>query len=187
MPNWITNILEVSGNPADVARLMKKVKGKRVGGEKPSPFAFDRIVPIPKELQGIRTGSMKIGKTFFHEWYEMGDDGAPQGITPEMQKELIKKTGAKNWYDWCCQNWGTKWNACHPGEPEVSKLKKRTDVTYCYDTAWAPPEPVLRELSKMFPKVDFHLYWEDDGDNGGHDWDLKNGRVTSKTDGIREE
>lgn len=187
MTNWTTNILEVSGNPADVARLMKKVKGRGGGGEEPLPFDFDRIVPMPKELIGISTGSTKIGNTVFHEWYELGDDGAPQGITPEMQKELIKKTGAKNWHDWSCQNWGTKRNACHSEKPEVSKDKRRTDVIYRFDTAWAPPEPVLRKLSAMFPKVDFHLYWEDEGDNDTHDWDIKGGKIVSQSDGIKEE
>ena len=110
------------------------------------------------------------------------------GITPEMEAKIKKKTGGcKSPNDWCCKNWGTKWNARHPEKPEVTKLKRRTDVTYRFDTAWAPPEPVLRKLSHLFPKLDFHLYWEDEGDDEGHDWDLKDGKVVSQTDGIKEE
>lgn len=27
--------------------------------------------------------------------------------------ENLEKYGCATWYDWCVQNWGTKWNACN--------------------------------------------------------------------------
>ncbi len=58
---------------------------------------------------------------------------------PDNQKE--------NWYKWCFKNWSTKWNAsrCH-------KIKYNI-VTY--DTAYGPPEKVLKELSKQYPTLNF--------------------------------
>lgn len=47
--------------------------------------------------------------------------------------------GAKSWYDWSYENWGTKWNACRyrdvPDELEV-----------WFETAWGTPEPVIAKL-----------------------------------------
>ena len=103
---------------------------------------------------------MKIGKTFFHEWYEMGDDGAPQGITPEMQKELIKKTGAKNWYDWCCQNWGTKWGAY---DVDFTPHTKR-GALLSFRSAWSPPaDQVFQALSEKFPDLTFEIEYFEGG------------------------
>lgn len=61
--------------------------------------------------------------------------------------------GAKSWYDWCYEHWGTKWNACHyrdvPDELEV-----------WFETAWGTPEPVLAKLIALmgpdaFEKIEF--------------------------------
>jgi hypothetical protein len=58
----------------------------------------------------------------------------------------------KYWTNWCTANWGTKWNACD------AELKAHGLITF--NTAWAPPIPVIRELSKRFPKVVFSIeYW----------------------------
>jgi hypothetical protein len=188
MPNWISNTLCISGSPGDVKRLMKLVAGKKVSGNgEPLPFDFNCIDPMPKELARISTGHTTINGQSFDHWYEVGEGGAPEGITPEMMAEIRAKTGAVSWYDWSCDHWGTKWNACHAEAAEYSATKGRAEVVYRFDTAWAPPEPALCKLSAMFPKLHFHLRWEDEGDGYTHDWTFRAGKITSQDDSIKQD
>ena len=69
--------------------------------------------------------------------------------------QVINKYGETTWYDWCVENWGTKWNAC---EVQVS------DYTIEFSTAWAFAEPVMRKLAELCAKhsVDFEGEWADE-------------------------
>lgn len=55
--------------------------------------------------------------------------------------------------DWYYQNWGTKWNAViwDENKPKIDEQK-----TFCFETAWCEPQPVLRTLSEVFPDVLFY-------------------------------
>ena len=47
------------------------------------------------------------------------------------------------WWHWRVQNWGTKWEADFGTGFELDD-----DLTLWFDTAWAPPVPIYRELYK---------------------------------------
>ena len=83
-----------------------------------------------------------------------------------------EKYGAKDWYDWSIQNWGTKWNAHDtivndPGEANVY-----------FHTAWSAPLPFLDALSRKYPELtfDFEFADEDIGYNTGK-MTIKNGEI----------
>ena len=61
-----------------------------------------------------------------------------------------EKYGDHNWYDWNCENWGTKWNAFE-SHAEVSEDK--TALAVDFETAWAAPIPVAKKLKELFPSV----------------------------------
>lgn len=73
-----------------------------------------------------------------------------------------EKYGYTTWHDWCCKNWGTKWNA-YANEQE-------NEDTIIFDTAWSNPEPVMLKLSEMYPKAMIEHWWadEDMGSNDGY-------------------
>lgn len=48
------------------------------------------------------------------------------------------------WYDWRVNNWGTKWELDHNGNPHVRKSPN--EVGFGFDTAWAPPEGIYAAL-----------------------------------------
>lgn len=52
-------------------------------------------------------------------------------------------TGHTNWYSWCIENWGTKWNAYSfeiaSDEPER--------LEFTFDTAWSSPVPIWEALA----------------------------------------
>jgi hypothetical protein len=61
-----------------------------------------------------------------------------QKIIP-MDEELCKGEG---WYDWCIQNWGTKWRG-YDGRFNDDQ----TAFSFC--TAWSPPLPVIKKLAEI--------------------------------------
>jgi hypothetical protein len=188
MPNWITNILAITGKPKEIERLMDAVKGERSAKEK-TPFDFNKIIPMPACLKGITTGSRLLGGVKVSQWREMGDDGAPHAIDGEELERIKQEAGGcESWYDWSCKHWGTKWDACHPDEPEVQRASngKTVTVIYRFDTAWAPPIPVLEALSKQFPTVMLSLHEDDEGDNQWDEWSIVNGKVTHTDSGLKE-
>ena len=68
--------------------------------------------------------------------------------TNELDKAMLeegKKYGAENWYDWACNNWGTKWNSCHT---EIIEDEK-DGLTYTFDTAWDCPREVVEKLQHI--------------------------------------
>jgi hypothetical protein len=72
----------------------------------------------------------------------------------------LKKYGAKTWYDWCCSNWGTKWNAYEEQEVLYDE-DDRIDVRFT--TAWSPPVPVYEKLQEMFEDAEIEAFWSDEG------------------------
>jgi len=65
-------------------------------------------------------------------------------------------------YAWSIENWGTKWE-CY--EITREEGKKGTNVTYCFNTAWSPPIPVIKKMAKLFPQLRFSL-WSREGGEG---------------------
>jgi hypothetical protein len=164
MPNWITNIVELKGNAEQVAAILEFVKSDE------REFDFNKIAPIPKELENTQAPTNIISQKKYDEQEErlargeITDDekrwGISRGLTKELSQEFIKKFGADNWYDWQCSNWGTKWNA---SEVFIS------DNVISFNTAWSAPEPIFVALSEKFPEVELFIQFadEDFGHNVG--------------------
>ena len=101
MPNWSYNILNASDE------VLKQIVNKQ--GE----IDFNTVVPMPKELQGTVSPSK--------------DDTQEE---KDASKNLIEKYGSDNWYDWSCENWGTKWNIEVIGKDEID-INKNTISNFC--------------------------------------------------------
>ena len=97
--------------------------------------------------------------------------------SPETYIELLRwgrvyvdnfrKYGCKNWYEWCNENWGTKWNAC-----DVDIARDETGTTEIrFDTAWSPPDGIMDAIPGLIsdlPGVSVLWKWaEEQGYYGG--------------------
>lgn len=69
-------------------------------------------------------------------------------IVPMPEKLPEAKDGKfPAWYDWCVENWGTKWET-----REAKFIRGGVRVLhYKFYTAWADPGNALEALSKLFP------------------------------------
>lgn len=169
MPNWVFNKVYLTGDNTSLNKLKKFMTTKE------TCFDFNKILPMPEELN-LESGSSETlsiecaharkkhkttceeyerwkwskSKTF-DEWADLG----------EKYLSNLKKYGATTWYDWCYDNWGTKWNACDAswdGNNFVS-----------FNTAWSCPEAIFEQMSKMFPNISFTVEYADEdlGSNCG--------------------
>ena len=72
----------------------------------------------------------------------------------------IIEYGFDTWYDWACENWGTKWGACHTYYVDENNIE--------FDCAWSVPYNILKEISRKYQtKVEVDFADEDIGNNCG--------------------
>jgi len=170
MPNWVN--VKLSAH-TDVINAITSDKG----GEK--DVDFELIMPIPPDLKDYWTGStvslQEQAKDIVENKWEYGN-GQHQIPMTEKDKERFRELyGAGDWYDWCVNNWGCKWNA-------------QTD--YCdsdevgFQTPWEEPYNWIHHLSLKFPKHVITIEWEEEQGYGEvytitngkkeiiHEWDI---------------
>lgn len=143
MPNWCNNNVTIGHNdPAKLVALAEAVNSGKFCN-----FA----IPVPEDLQ-ITAGFL--------------GNGDEQKQLELKEQANLAKYGHKNWYDFCVERWGTKW--------EVDAYEPTTVtsgvVEFGFDSAWAPPIGVYEELVEQGYTVRAYYYepgmayvgkWED--------------------------
>jgi hypothetical protein len=87
----------------------------------------------------------------------------------------LAKYGHGDWYGWCSQHWGTKWNA-----DEVRVLQAPDRVALSFVTAGSYPKPILKTLSLSYPEIAFHVRYYDEHFRWARDFVLVKGKETQK-------
>jgi len=128
MPNWCENRVEVF----DTEENIKKFKEYVSDGD--LLFSFQKIKPMPEELTHTRS---------------------PSG---EPNVDLINKYGVDNWYDWCTNNWGVKWDV-----HDVELVEEEDSLTYNFLTAWGPPEEIYKVIRDEFPNINLSWFYDEPG------------------------
>ena len=130
MPNWCGNTLTIQHeDPAMITRAVE---------------AFDRgeffaeFVPVPKDLQ--ITSSPGTQDQDLRSAYEVNK----------------AKFGYETWYDFCCSEWGTKWDVGEQGASDVHPEGKMLHTFF--DSAWSPPVDAYRKLEELGFRVEAMFY-----------------------------
>lgn len=72
--------------------------------------------------------------------------------------------GLENSNDWCCANWGTKWDIeIYDVDKLIEQLNLETDETVTidiglFDTAWSPPLAIYYHLESLGFSVDAYFF-----------------------------
>jgi hypothetical protein len=74
-----------------------------------------------------------------------------------------------NWYDWNCNNWGTKWEPTHYEKNQVTA--EIVDIQF--DTAWSPPIEFFNTCADIYDKLRFKCYFIDEMGNFCGMFDVK--------------
>ena len=158
MPNHCENDLYIkpswSGGFDDAAKAAERATVQEVldflgaEGEQPT-FDFGKLIPYPAEWAAMDADYHALG-----EW---GTDEFHANREAYQSKWHTDKDGYNSGgYEWCIDNWGTKWNAY-----EVARRDFDGDVIVSFKTAWSPPLPVIAALAERFPHMNFVLeYFE---------------------------
>lgn len=157
MPNHTSTLLTVTGPNKEIESFMKKAAGKD------SVLSFQSLYPLPSELVGSR---------------------APSNPETDEEKErsehLRQLYGYDNWYEWCIENWSTKWD-CYDQDEEWNEEDVdggyKTIKLYYY-TAWSPATNFYTEVSKQFPSLEFRHEFADEGGGFLGYEEFQNGEMT---------
>lgn len=150
MPNWCNNVVELAHeDPA----MLERAKDALNRGE-----FLQEFIPVPEELKIV------AGR--------VGDDA------DEAQKKLeedtarnIEKFGYGNWYDYCVNEWGTKWDV--GGDGMTCEIENGR-ISTSFDSAWSPPIQAYEKLVDLGFSVRAYYYeggmcfagvWEDGDDD----------------------
>ena len=125
MPNWCNNTVEINHqDPAKMYALVEAINAGRFCN-----FAK----PVPESL-AIVAGCV-------------GADDSPEQIALEEQERInFAQHGYKNWYDFCVNEWGTKWDVEAYDKVEYDDQHDKRGITFGFDSAWAPPTGIYDAL-----------------------------------------
>lgn len=75
----------------------------------------------------------------------------------------IKNYGSSEWYDWCYEKWGTKWNVLDDVSVNYNKSSKKYEIEF--NTAWCVPYGIVDAYSNLCKDNDFHWEYIDEDDD----------------------
>ena len=151
MPNHTTNLLSIVAENNLRKHLKPYLSKNKADG---SFLDFNKILPMPKQIeQTLKYGDME----FLSKKRTLEQEKRMREKQEKQEKECLELYGAKSWYYWSIQNWGTKWNSY---SNRFFKIKKKQCLFF--NTAWSPAEPVIRELSRLLNQT-LRLAYLDEG------------------------
>lgn len=131
MPNWCENNIVITGNKKSIQKLAE------------AKLSLDKLLPIPEELQ------------YPKDYYV---DELVRVEFEKKKKDNLKKYGNSDWYDWCINNWGTKWDI------DLIKIdSSETEIVAQFQTAWSPPITAMYKLVQKYPDLEIDLKYFEGG------------------------
>jgi hypothetical protein len=123
MPNWCNNTVEIYHNDPKMLERVREAFNKGA--------LLAEFIPVPESLQ-IVAGSV--------------GDPVEQAKLVEQTETNREKHGYGNWYDYCVNEWGTKWDIGADGNPAQDIPG---GLMLGFDSAWAPPCAAYEKLQEM--------------------------------------
>jgi hypothetical protein len=165
MPNWCNNTLELHHeDPAMIERAKKAFKEGKF---------LEEFIPVPESLH-IVAGCVS--------------DEAEQKKLEEDTARNLAVHGYGNWYDYCVNEWGTKWDVGGDdyNEPHQESPNK---IILSFDSAWAPPCAAYEKMLDMGFSIRAYYYepgmcfagiWEDGVDDFYEYSDMNSAQVAEE-------
>lgn len=145
MPNHCETDFTIYGRTEQVKALM----AKHVTED--GTLDCDSVIPYPDEYKEL--------DRLAAEWQKAHCDDTGWRLKPEfagLPLERPKDGFNSGGYEWCCENWGTKWGT-YSGRAitEIVHDNDMLEVQLSFESAWSPPTPVFDKLAEMYPSISF--------------------------------
>jgi hypothetical protein len=159
MPNWVMNELTcIFQTSEELQSFESKVDEENF---------YNSFFPMPEILQGTQCPNINVDKLIL-EFNKEGNNATTlqeiidanhkwlSGMAQQALKnqQAYNETGYYEWYKWCVDNWGVKWDACKLQSKELSDFNT---VIYSFNSPWDTPEHFVIELSKLYPDACFEM------------------------------
>ena len=125
MPNWCDNTITLKHSDPT---MIKRAHDALERGE-----FLNEFHPVPLDLKIV---AGRVGD----------DENAEQQALVLQENANRAKYGYTNWYDWCVNKWGTKWDVGGDGS---ATLNEDGSLTASFNSAWAPPIEAYRVLEDL--------------------------------------
>ena len=149
MPNWCANTLELAHkDPAMIERARVAFNDGKLCNE---------FAPVPEDLH-IVAGCVS--------------DESEQAKLEADTARNVEKYGYGNWYDYCVNEWGTKWDV--GGDGMTADVLEDGRLVMSFDSAWSPPLEFYGKMCDLGFSVRGYYYesgmcfagiWEDHDDD----------------------
>ncbi len=192
MPNHVTNILRVSGDPEKVSAMFEAIKNDEIGL---GSIDFNKIIPMPKALDiecGSRTDrAMKLYRAFREECAALAlvhtlnpdyaartgttHDGRVAALVRKYEAMIKHDSGLLQLGERCYRNikdyghpawysWcNANWGTKWNSYGYHDYTEKDFDgSTIEFQTAWGCAFPVIETLAERYPDLHFELRWADE-------------------------
>ena len=133
MPNWCNNVVELAHKDPT---MIERARDAFNRGE-----LLNEFVPVPADLK-IVAGCVS--------------DEAEQKKLEEDTARNVQKYGYGNWYDYCVNEWGTKWDV--GGEGYEVEIQEDGRITLSFDSAWAPPVAAYEKMLEQGFEIRAYYY-----------------------------
>jgi hypothetical protein len=135
MPNWCNNYLELQhDDPEMITRARKAFNEGKL---------LEEFCPVPASLHVV---AGRVGN----------DEDPEQKKLEEQTEQNIKEHGYGNWYDYCVNEWGTKWDV--GGDGYEASDDGPNSTTMVFDSAWAPPTGAMDKFMDLGFRVTLYYY-----------------------------
>ena len=135
MPNWCENYLVLEHEDPV---MIQRAKTAYADGK-----LINEFCPVPESLHIV---AGRVG----------ADDNPDQIELERRTAENIEKHGYANWYDYCVNEWGTKWDV---GGDDMLTEDGPNALRMNFNSAWAPPIAAMEKFMDLGFKVKL-VYWE---------------------------
>ena len=132
MPNWCMNTLTLRH---DDPEMLQRAYDALERGE-----FLNEFVPIPGPLRNTTAGAFT--------------DPEQQETLETLQEINTTVYQYKDWYDFCVNEWGTKWDVGMAGSSDLDDGV----LNAVFDSAWAPPIAAYRKLEDLGFQVSAMYY-----------------------------
>lgn len=142
MPNWCSNTVYVKGEQKVLDTFIESCKGKSPRYKKHNPTPKDDVLN-----EHVDAGYEEVRDLEF----------TFNALVP-VPEEVCEKGYSAAGYNWQCDNWGTKWDAC-----DSHVCERDGQITISFETAWSPAERWVEKVSAFYPELEFEHNFEEPG------------------------